>query len=196
MIVLPHRKPHVLEVDRRGYRGISGIMNQALLQPALPDLARSHHLSRGITALIGPSGCGKNTLLRTFNRVYDMYPDQRATGEISIDGRNILDPRTDLTALRAHVGMTFQKPNPFPMSIFGNIAFGTRRAATAPVHCQGHRAGPGYPAVRRTVLRARPCRDRANRKPAQPIGPAVLRGHHHPQHAAGRAYNGPRGRFG
>jgi phosphate transport system ATP-binding protein len=81
---------------------------------------------RGITATIGPSGCGKSTLLRTLNRAYDMYADQRATGAISIDGRDILAPDIDLTALRAHVGMTFQKPNPFPVSIFGNIAFGLR----------------------------------------------------------------------
>ncbi len=81
---------------------------------------------RGITALIGPSGCGKTTLLRTLNRVYEIYPDQRASGQVTIDGRNILDPAIDLTALRTHIGMTFQKPNPFPMTIFENIAFGIR----------------------------------------------------------------------
>jgi phosphate transport system ATP-binding protein len=79
-----------------------------------------------VTAFIGPSGCGKSTLLRTFNRIYDLYPGQRATGEVLIDGKNILDPRQDLNLLRARVGMVFQKPTPFPMSIFDNIAFGIR----------------------------------------------------------------------
>jgi phosphate transport system ATP-binding protein len=75
---------------------------------------------------LGPSGCGKSTLLRTFNRIYDLYPGQRATGEVLIDGKNILDPKQDLNLLRAKVGMVFQKPTPFPMSIFDNIAFGIR----------------------------------------------------------------------
>jgi len=79
-----------------------------------------------VTAFIGPSGCGKSTLLRTFNRIYDLYPGQRATGEVLIDGRNVLDPKEDLNLLRAKVGMVFQKPTPFPMSIFDNIAFGIR----------------------------------------------------------------------
>ena len=79
-----------------------------------------------VTAFIGPSGCGKSTLLRTFNRIYDLYPGQRATGEVLIDGRNILEPKQDLNLLRAKVGMVFQKPTPFPMSIFDNIAFGIR----------------------------------------------------------------------
>jgi phosphate transport system ATP-binding protein len=79
-----------------------------------------------VTAFIGPSGCGKSTLLRTFNRIYDLYPGQRATGEVLIDGKNILDPHQDLNLLRARVGMVFQKPTPFPMSIFDNIAFGIR----------------------------------------------------------------------
>ncbi len=79
-----------------------------------------------VTAFIGPSGCGKSTLLRTFNRIYDLYPGQRATGEVLIDGNNILDAKQDLNLLRAKVGMVFQKPTPFPMSIFDNIAFGIR----------------------------------------------------------------------
>jgi phosphate transport system ATP-binding protein len=79
-----------------------------------------------VTAFIGPSGCGKSTLLRTFNRIYDLYPGQRATGEILIDGDNILDAKQDLNMLRAKVGMVFQKPTPFPMSIYDNIAFGIR----------------------------------------------------------------------
>jgi phosphate transport system ATP-binding protein len=81
---------------------------------------------RQVTALIGPSGCGKSTLLRTFNRIYSLYPDQRAEGEIMLDGRNILSPSIDLNELRARVGMVFQKPTPFPMSIYENIAFGIR----------------------------------------------------------------------
>jgi phosphate transport system ATP-binding protein len=79
-----------------------------------------------ITAFIGPSGCGKSTLLRTFNRMYDLYPDQRADGEINLYGENILNPKLDLNLLRSKVGMIFQKPTPFPMSIYNNIAFGVR----------------------------------------------------------------------
>ena len=79
-----------------------------------------------VTAFIGPSGCGKSTLLRTFNRLYELYPDQRAEGEIRLDGNNILDKTQDITLLRAKVGMVFQKPTPFPMSIYENIAFGVR----------------------------------------------------------------------
>jgi len=79
-----------------------------------------------VTAFIGPSGCGKSTLLRTFNRMYDLYPGQHATGEILLDGVNALAPKTDLFKLRARVGMVFQKPTPFPMSIYENIAFGVR----------------------------------------------------------------------
>ena len=81
---------------------------------------------RNVTAFIGPSGCGKSTLLRTMNRMYDLYPDQRATGELLLDGKNMLDRNIDVTVLRAKVGMVFQKPTPFPMSIYENIAFGVR----------------------------------------------------------------------
>jgi len=81
---------------------------------------------RRVTAFIGPSGCGKSTLLRTLNRMYSLYPGQRAEGEIVFNGRNILDARVDLNLLRAKVGMVFQKPTPFPMSIYDNIAFGVR----------------------------------------------------------------------
>ncbi len=79
-----------------------------------------------VTAFIGPSGCGKSTLLRTFNRMYQLYPQQKATGQIMLDGDNILDPKQDLNRLRAKVGMVFQKPTPFPMSIYDNIAFGVK----------------------------------------------------------------------
>ena len=77
-----------------------------------------------VTAFIGPSGCGKSTLLRAFNRMYELYPEQRAEGQLMMDGRNILDKDVDLIDLRARVGMVFQKPTPFPMSIYENIAFG------------------------------------------------------------------------
>lgn len=79
-----------------------------------------------VTAFIGPSGCGKSTLLRTFNRMYQLYPKQRATGEVLLDGEDILDRKQDLNMLRAKVGMVFQKPTPFPMSIYDNIAFGAK----------------------------------------------------------------------
>lgn len=79
-----------------------------------------------VTAFIGPSGCGKSTLLRTFNRMYDLYPGQRAEGEIMYHGKNILEPGQDVNMLRAKVGMVFQKPTPFPMSVYDNIAFGVR----------------------------------------------------------------------
>ena len=79
-----------------------------------------------VTAFIGPSGCGKSTLLRTLNRMYDLYPRQRAEGQILFNGTNILTPKQDVNLLRAKIGMVFQKPTPFPMSIFDNIAFGVR----------------------------------------------------------------------
>jgi phosphate transport system ATP-binding protein len=85
------------------------------------DIAERH-----ITAFIGPSGCGKSTLLRTFNRMYDLYPGQRAVGQIVMNGKNTLDRNQDLNLLRAKVGMVFQKPTPFPMSIYDNIAFGVK----------------------------------------------------------------------
>ncbi|HEY0223788.1 MAG TPA: phosphate ABC transporter ATP-binding protein PstB [Pseudolabrys sp.] len=79
-----------------------------------------------VTAFIGPSGCGKSTLLRILNRMYDLYPNQRATGEVRLDNDNILEPGQDINLLRAKVGMVFQKPTPFPMTIYENIAFGIR----------------------------------------------------------------------
>src|SRR5262249_27610308 len=81
---------------------------------------------RRVTAFIGPSGCGKSTLLRILNRIYSLYPHQRAEGDVLLDGVNILDHGQDLNLLRARVGMVFQKPTPFPMSIYENIAFGVR----------------------------------------------------------------------
>jgi phosphate transport system ATP-binding protein len=79
-----------------------------------------------VTAFIGPSGCGKSTLLRVLNRIYDLYPHQRAEGEVMLDRNDILSPKQDLNFLRARIGMVFQKPTPFPMSIYDNIAFGVR----------------------------------------------------------------------
>jgi phosphate transport system ATP-binding protein len=79
-----------------------------------------------VTAFIGPSGCGKSTLLRVLNRMYDLYPNQRATGRVMFDGADILSPQQDINVLRARIGMVFQKPTPFPMSIYENIAFGIR----------------------------------------------------------------------
>jgi phosphate transport system ATP-binding protein len=81
---------------------------------------------RQVTGMIGPSGCGKSTLLRVLNRMYDLYPGQRATGQVMMNEINIIDPKVDLNALRARIGMVFQKPTPFPMTIFENIAFGVK----------------------------------------------------------------------
>ncbi len=92
---------------------------------ALKDITIELHTNK-VTAFIGPSGCGKSTLLRVLNRMYDLYPKQRAEGEVMLDGENILDPRVDVNLLRSRVGMVFQKPTPFPMSIYENIAFGVR----------------------------------------------------------------------
>jgi phosphate transport system ATP-binding protein len=90
---------------------------------ALKDISMSV-LRNKVTAIIGPSGCGKSTLLRVLNRIYELYPHQRAEGEVILDGENILSRKQDLNLLRAKVGMVFQKPTPFPMTIFDNIAFG------------------------------------------------------------------------
>jgi phosphate transport system ATP-binding protein len=79
-----------------------------------------------VTAFIGPSGCGKSTLLRVFNRMYELYPDQKASGQVLMDDQNVIDPKVDLNKLRAKVGMVFQKPTPFPMSIYDNITFGVQ----------------------------------------------------------------------
>ncbi|WP_295641920.1 ATP-binding cassette domain-containing protein, partial [uncultured Methylibium sp.] len=85
-----------------------------------------------VTAFIGPSGCGKSTLLRTFNRMFELYPEQRAEGEIKLDGVDILATKDDVSLIRAKIGMVFQKPTPFPMSIYDNIAFGVKLFETLP----------------------------------------------------------------
>ena len=94
--------------------------NQALFENTLEIYRNS------VTAIIGPSGCGKSTHIRIYNRIYELYGDQRSTGEVLLDGDNILDPAFDLLELRRRIGMIFQKPTPFPMSVFENIAFGLR----------------------------------------------------------------------
>jgi phosphate transport system ATP-binding protein len=100
---------------------------------ALKNITMPLH-DRRVTAFIGPSGCGKSTLLRVLNRIYELYPGQRATGEVVVDGQNILRPGIDLNLLRARIGMVFQKPTPFPMSIYDNIAFGIRLYERLPSH--------------------------------------------------------------
>jgi phosphate transport system ATP-binding protein len=111
------RRPKVFEVE-----GLSVAYSGKLaLEGATLDIAE-----RSVTAFIGPSGCGKSTLLRVLNRMYDLYPNQRAEGEVEFDGEDILSPKQDLNLLRARIGMVFQKPTPFPMSIYENIAFGIR----------------------------------------------------------------------
>ncbi len=87
---------------------------------------------RKVTAFIGPSGCGKSTLLRVFNRMFELYPEQRAEGTITLDGEDILKSKLDVSLIRAKIGMVFQKPTPFPMSIYDNIAFGVRLFESLP----------------------------------------------------------------
>jgi phosphate transport system ATP-binding protein len=106
-------------IDIRGLSFYYGA-NQALKDVSVPLYDRK------VTAFIGPSGCGKSTLLRVLNRIYELYPNQRATGEVIFDGENILNGGQDVNILRAKVGMVFQKPTPFPMTIYDNIAFGIR----------------------------------------------------------------------
>ena len=117
MNTLPETKEIILEVRNLNffYGAFQGLKNINL------DIQKNT-----VTAFIGPSGCGKSTLLRTLNRMYDLYPGQRAEGVINFDGENILNPKQDLNLLRSRVGMVFQKPTPFPMSIYDNIAFGVQ----------------------------------------------------------------------
>ena len=143
----------------------------ALLLQGIRSAAKASTSSiydRRVTAFIGPSGCGKSTLLRILNRIYDLYPGQRATGEVLVDGKDILDARQDLNLLRARVGMVFQKPTPFPMSIYDNIAFGirlyeslsaqrarrARRAGAAPRRALGR--GQGQAEAERPLAVGRP----------------------------------------
>ena len=115
---------------------------------ALKSISLSLYQNK-VTAFIGPSGCGKSTLLRVLNRMYDLYPNQRATGEVMFDGTNILSPKQDLNLLRARIGMVFQKPTPFPMSIYENIAFGIRLYERLP---KSELAGRVETSLRRAAL--------------------------------------------
>jgi len=116
-IALPaHEKPKLAVQNLNFYYG--GFHALKNINLSLPD--------KKVTAFIGPSGCGKSTLLRTFNRMFELYPEQRAEGHILLDGTNILDKRLDVSLIRAKIGMVFQKPTPFPMSIYDNIAFGVK----------------------------------------------------------------------
>jgi phosphate transport system ATP-binding protein len=114
--------PKPQAIDKIVVRDLDFYYGQSLALKKVTLSLREHH----VTAFIGPSGCGKSTLLRVLNRMYDLYPGQRAVGEVMLDGENILSPDLDLNLLRSRVGMVFQKPTPFPMSIYDNIAFGMR----------------------------------------------------------------------
>ncbi len=109
----------VAKLETRGLNFFYG-KTQSLFDISIP------FQKNGITGLIGPSGCGKSTLLRALNRIYALYPGQRAEGAVLLDGRNILDRKVDLATLRSRIGMVFQQPTPFPMSIYDNVAFGVR----------------------------------------------------------------------
>ncbi len=115
-------KPPSANKDKIVIRGLDFYYGQS---KALKDVTLSLYEGQ-VTAFIGPSGCGKSTLLRVLNRMYDLYPGQRAEGEVLLDGENVLAKDLDLNLLRSRVGMVFQKPTPFPMTIYENIAFGVR----------------------------------------------------------------------
>ena len=137
-----------------------------------------------VTSFIGPSGCGKSTLLRTFNRMYELYPEQRAEGEIVMDGSNLLTSKDDISLIRAKIGMVFQKPTPFPMSIYDNIAFGVKLFESLPRVEMDERIEW---ALRKAALGARSDLDRQDRR-ADPRAEGRLHGgDRHPQHAAGGA---------
>ena len=109
-------------VEKLSVRGLNFYYGQTL---ALKNINLPLY-EQQVTAFIGPSGCGKSTLLRVLNRMYDLYPNQRAEGEVIFDGVNLLSPKQDVNLLRSRIGMVFQKPTPFPMTIYENIAFGVR----------------------------------------------------------------------
>ena len=130
-----------------------------------------------MTAFIGPSGCGKSTLLRVLNRMYDLYPNQRAEGEVTLDGEDILSPKQDLNLLRARIGMVFQKPTPFPMSIYENIAFGIRLYEKLP-KSRARRPGRDRAAARRAVGRGQGQARRQRPEPVRrPAAAALHRAH-------------------
>jgi len=116
-VALSDKPQEVVQISARNFNFYYGSFH------ALKNINIDIYRNR-VTAFIGPSGCGKSTFLRCFNRMFELYPEQRAEGELMLEGRNILGKRVDATSLRAKVGMVFQKPTPFPMSIYDNIAFG------------------------------------------------------------------------
>jgi len=124
----PHRTPAAAAAPKLAARGLDFWYGD---YRAVKDIALDIP-ERQVTALIGPSGCGKSTLLRVFNRIYALYPGQRATGQALLDGENILDPKYPLNRLRSKVGMVFQKPVPFPMTIYENIAYAIRHHEKLP----------------------------------------------------------------
>jgi phosphate transport system ATP-binding protein len=117
-----HEAPSITPKDKVTIKDLNFFYGQ---NRALKDITMSLRQDE-VTAFIGPSGCGKSTLLRVLNRIYELYPNQHAEGTVLLDGENILDPGQDRNLLRARIGMVFQKPTPFPMSIYENIAFGIR----------------------------------------------------------------------
>ncbi len=118
--LLRRRSPSGIQTEKIAVRHLSFYYGR---QPALKDVTMPIYANK-VTAIVGPSGCGKSTLLRVCNRIFDLYPDQRAVGEVLLDGVNVLAPAQNSSLLRTRVGMVFQKPTPFPMSIYDNIAFG------------------------------------------------------------------------
>jgi energy-coupling factor transporter ATP-binding protein EcfA2 len=177
---------------------------------------------RQVTGMIGPSGCGKSTLLRVLNRMYSLYPGQRATGEAMLDGMNIVAPDADLNALRAKIGMVFQKPTPFPMTIYDNIAFGirlhekmskaqmdervewalTRAAIWNEVKDRLDSSALGLSGgqqqrlcIARTHLRARPDQHAQDRGADRRAEARLHHRYRDPQHAAGGALRRPGGLF-
>jgi phosphate transport system ATP-binding protein len=135
---MPEKSPQSVQIETSGRKLAPGQREALQERVAIRDLSFYYDTNKAlknislplydkqVTAFIGPSGCGKSTLLRVLNRIYDLYPKQRATGEVLFDGQNILSPKQDLNLLRAKIGMVFQKPTPFPMSIYDNIAFGVK----------------------------------------------------------------------
>ena len=118
-------QPRSAEAERSVRIEVRGLSFWYGQHKALSNISLSIYANE-VTAFIGPSGCGKSTVLRSFNRMFDLYRGQRAEGQVLLDGRNILDPDVDVTALRSKVGMVFQKPTPFPMSLYDNITFGIK----------------------------------------------------------------------
>ena len=121
-LIVDHQAPTVAPTDKIKIEKLNFFYGQ---NRALKDISLSLRQNE-VTAFIGPSGCGKSTLLRVLNRIYELYPNQHAEGIVLLDGENILDPKQDRNLLRAKIGMVFQKPTPFPMTIYDNIAFGIR----------------------------------------------------------------------